>query len=204
MVNDGLLFVNTCLPLLPYMIGLATMTLTKRQETEAAILASARTQFSRYGFERVGVRDIADAAGVNAALVIRYFGSKEELFEQAVLQEVELVQLFELPREQLGEVLVRYILSKKDTDSLLALLRSAGHEQASVLLRQSLEAQFITPLTALLEGKDKTLRAGLIAAQLLGIALMRDVVASGSLAGVDETRIVTLYAPLIQKLIDGG
>lgn len=175
---------------------------TKREETEAAILRSARLHFSRRGFEQVGVRDVADAAGVNAALVIRYFGTKEALFEQAVTQAVDLAGLFEVPHERLGEVLVRYIIGKKDADSLLALLRSAGSEQAGALLRGSLEAQFITPLAASMEGDDRALRAGLIAAQLLGVALMREVIVSESLASADGERIVARYAPLVQKLLD--
>ena len=178
------------------------MTLTKRQETEAAILAAARSQFSLQGFEQVGIRDIAAAAGVNAALVIRYFGSKEALFERAVLQEVDLAPLFQLARGQLGEALVRYIVSKKDSDPLLALLRSAGNEQAAVLLRQSLERQFITPLAGLMQGEDKTLRASLIAAQLLGIVLMQDIIASEPLRSASEAHIVTWYAPLVQRLLD--
>lgn len=178
------------------------MTLTKRQETEAAILTAARSQFSLQGFEQVGVRDIAAAAGVNAALVIRYFGSKEALFERAVLQEVDLAQLFQLPREQLGEALVRYIVSKKDSDPLLALLRSAGNEQAGVLLRQNLERQFITPLAGLMRGEDETLRASLIAAQLLGIVLMRDIIASEPLESAREAQIVARYALLVQRLLD--
>lgn len=175
---------------------------TKREETEAAILHSARVHFSRRGFEQVGVRDVADAAGVNAALVIRYFGTKEALFEQAVTQEVNLAGLFKVPRERLGEALVRYIISKEDADSLLALLRSASNEQAGALLRQSLEAQFITPLAALMQGGDRALRAGLIAAQLLGVALMREVVASEPLASADDERLTARYAPLVQRLLD--
>lgn len=184
------------------MVVLELMAPTKRRETEAAILASARSQFSRRGFEQVGVRDIADVAGVNAALVIRYFGSKEALFEQAVLQEVDLAQLFQLPPEQLGDALVHYILAKKDSDSLLALLRSAGNEQADALLRQRLEEQFITPLAALMGGNDRTLRASLIAAQLLGVALMREVIASHPLESASKERVMTWYAPLVQKLLD--
>lgn len=178
------------------------MAQTRREETEAVILAAARSHFSRKGFEQVGIRNIADAAGVNAALVIRYFGSKEHLFEKAVTQEVYLDELFRLPREQLGEVLVRYIVGKKDADSLLALLRSASNEQAGALLRRSLEVQFITPLAALMEGDDRALRASLIAAQLLGVALMREVIISEPLISADEMHLVARYAPLIQNLLD--
>ena len=184
------------------MVDSPLMAPTKREETEAAILRSARVHFSRGGFAQVGVRDIADAAGVNAALVIRYFGTKEALFEQAVTREVDLDALFELPRDRLGEALVRYIVGKKDADSLLALLRSASNEQAGTLLRRSLEVQFITPLTALMQGDDKALRAGLIAAQLLGVALMREVIGSEPLKSTDGERLVARYAPLVQQLLD--
>ena len=178
------------------------MAQTKREETEASILKAARDLFSQKGFDQAGVRDIADAASVNVALVIRYFGSKEALFEQAVTRETNLASLFEVPREQLGEVLVRYILYKKDSDPLLALIRSAANERAGALLRQSLEAQFVTPLATLMSGQNRPLRASLIAAQLLGVALMRDVVRSEPLVGVSEGLVVAQYAPLVQTLLD--
>lgn len=178
------------------------MALTKRQETEAAILRSARVLFSHSGFEQVGVRDIADAAGVNAALVIRYFGTKEALFAQAVTREANLDALFQLPLNRLGEALVRFIIDKKDADPLLALLRSASSEQAGALLRQSLEAQFLVPLAALMHGEGKALRAGLIAAQLLGLTLVREVVASQALKDADDEHLVARYAPLVQRLLD--
>lgn len=178
--------------------------MAKRAETEAAILAAARRHFSEAGFEGVGVRDIAATAGVNAALVVRYFGTKEALFERAVTGEADVAGLFGGPREGLGELLVRYIARKKDADPLLALLRSAGSEQGGALLHRSLEAQFTGPLTELMQGDDRALRAGLVAAQLLGVTLMREVVGSGPLTTADEARLVALYAPLVQRLLDEG
>src|SRR6266478_9652122 len=52
--------------------------------TREAILQSALAAFSRHGYDGIGVREIAQAAGVTAVLVNRYFGSKEELFAAAV------------------------------------------------------------------------------------------------------------------------
>src|SRR5690349_1062529 len=52
--------------------------------TRAAILLSAVTAFTRHGYDGVGVREIAEAAGVTAMLVNRYFGSKENLFAEVV------------------------------------------------------------------------------------------------------------------------
>src|SRR5438034_10393490 len=52
--------------------------------TRQAILDSARVAFTRSGYDGVGVREIAQAAGVTAMLVNRYFGSKQQLFEEVV------------------------------------------------------------------------------------------------------------------------
>ena len=176
----------------------------KRKATEAAILAAARERFSAGGFEQVGVRDIAEAAGVNVALVIRYFGSKEALFERAVTQEVKFDALFGTPRARLGEALVRYILEKKDADPLLALLRSAANEPASELLRENIKEGFITPLARVMAGEDRELRASLVAAQLLGVSLLREVVRSEPLATAGKERVVAHAAPLVQALLDDG
>src|SRR3712207_5428010 len=52
--------------------------------TRQAILESALTAFAQSGYDHVGVREIAQGAGVTAMLVNRYFGSKEQLFAEAV------------------------------------------------------------------------------------------------------------------------
>ena len=54
--------------------------------TRAAILNSARQAFARAGYDGVGVREIAEGAGVTAMLVNRYFGSKEQLFAEVVAE----------------------------------------------------------------------------------------------------------------------
>ena len=52
--------------------------------TRDAILTSAIRAFARAGYDGVGVREIAGDAGVTAMMVNRYFGSKEQLFAEAV------------------------------------------------------------------------------------------------------------------------
>ena len=50
------------------------------QDTRSAILESARNAFAEKGFDQSSIRAIAAAAGVDAALVHHYFGTKEKLF----------------------------------------------------------------------------------------------------------------------------
>src|SRR5262249_57092240 len=54
--------------------------------TRGAILDSARLAFARAGYDGVGVREIAQGAGVTAMMVNRYFGSKEQLFAEAIAE----------------------------------------------------------------------------------------------------------------------
>ena len=49
------------------------------EETRQLTMETARDLFVRYGFNGVSVRMIGDAAGINHTLIIRYFGSKENL-----------------------------------------------------------------------------------------------------------------------------
>src|ERR1700760_3265953 len=54
----------------------------QRRRTEARILAAAAELFVASGYERTTIRAIAQAAGVDAGLVMHYFGSKQELFDR--------------------------------------------------------------------------------------------------------------------------
>src|SRR5260221_13620813 len=56
--------------------------------TRDAILLSALRAFADRGFNGVGLREIAQGAGVTAMLVRHYFGSKEQLFSEVVARAV--------------------------------------------------------------------------------------------------------------------
>ena len=50
-------------------------------DKQTQILTSAERLFSSRGYDGTSVRDIADEAGVNIAMISYYFGSKEKLME---------------------------------------------------------------------------------------------------------------------------
>lgn len=173
------------------------------EATRAAILRAARSRFTREGYDRVRVGDVAGDAGVNAALVIRYFGSKDGLFAEVLNSGDGLESVLSGDLSGLGEGLARYVLRKQDFDPLLALLRSASDERASSMLREALDEGFVRPLAARMSGEDAELRASMVAADLLGIMVAREVVRSAPLVEADPERLVALVAPVLQSRIDG-
>ena len=67
-------YVNTCWPTI---VGMRRSS----EQTKAQILAAAREQFAKVGFERATIRAIAADANIDPSMVMRYFGSKDQLFE---------------------------------------------------------------------------------------------------------------------------
>jgi AcrR family transcriptional regulator len=176
--------------------------------TRDAILHSALAAFSRHGYEGVGVREIAQAAGVTAVLVNRYFGSKEELFSAAVELAFSDSTLFEGASSSLAERLTEAVLAKteKDTDPidpLLLLLRSAPNPRAAEILRESIARHFEKPLKSLLMGPRVSERAAMILAVISGLQLFRKVIASKALTDGSRAGLYAEIKATFQLLIDG-
>ena len=144
--------------------------------TRAAILDAARACFTQRAYEHVGVRDIAKRAGVNGALVIRYFGSKRQLFSAAMTGRFAFDHIVG-GRPPDSERIVRMVLKSRRSgrvDAVLAVVRSAADPEAGAILKKNLEEEFIKPFAAALPGKESLQRAALITAYLLGLAIARD------------------------------
>src|SRR5213592_3788115 len=93
--------------------------------TRAAILDAARERFAKDGYERATIRAIAADAGIDPAMVMRYYGSKEKLFAAAAEFDLRLPDLAAVPRGTVGSVLVGHFLDRWESDdSLQALLRA--------------------------------------------------------------------------------
>jgi len=179
--------------------------------TREEILATARQLFAERGYQATTMRAIAAQAGVNAALVHHYYGSKEQLLVAAMnlpLNPAEVIR--ELrdagPREELGERLVRFFVrtwrDPQTGQPLQALLRaSASSEAGAATLKQFVENVMLTRLASLLDVPRLRLAAGF--AQLLGFALGGLVIGIEPLASASEDELVAVLAPSIQRYLDG-
>jgi AcrR family transcriptional regulator len=147
--------------------------------TRQAILDCARVRLREEGYDAASLREIAACAGVDAALVSRYFGSKEELLIE-VLQcsAPPPLEMFSGAREgfgmRLAELLVCAPADEGKFDCLIIILRSLGSPTAAAAIRQSSRANFYAPIVEWLGGgAEAEVKAALIAAIMKGVTLSR-------------------------------
>jgi AcrR family transcriptional regulator len=178
--------------------------------TREAILQSALAAFSRHGYDGIGVREIAQAAGVTAVLVNRYFGSKEELFAAAVETAFAgRASLFEGDSSLLAQRLTADVVTKCEKDAerinvFFLLLRSAPNPRAAEILRDSIARHFERPLKAVLRGPRAGERAAMILAVIAGLSLFRQVIGSKALADANAASLSGDLKRMFQRLIDSA
>lgn len=177
------------------------------------ILTAARTRFSAEGFTETTIRAIAMEAGVDGALVMRFFGSKDKLFVAAMSLPQGFTDRFEAVLEgdpsTYGERLVRTYLQIWDdpeaAEPLLAMLRSSlTTDKTADLLRDFLESRISSVIAPQLAAPDAPLRVALVVSQLLGITLAAKVVKIADVLEADTETLVTMLAPSIQSTLVPG
>lgn len=180
---------------------------TREQIREAAL-----HRFARHGYRGATIRAIAADADVDPALVHHYFGTKRELFSEAVELPFDPPEVFaELlagDRDELGRELVRIFLAtwdaSHDRSPLIALLRSAVTDpEAAATVRQHLEREILRPVAEALGTPDAAFRAGLAATQMVGLAFGRYVLAAGPLTDATPGDLVAAVGPTLQRYLLG-
>ncbi|MHB1526355.1 MAG: TetR/AcrR family transcriptional regulator [Candidatus Dormibacteria bacterium] len=174
--------------------------------TRRAILAAARAHFAAEGYEHTTVRAVAADAGIDASMVMRYYGSKDGLFAAAADIDLRLPALDGIEQDHLGEVLARHFVSLWEgathDDALVVLLRTATtHEGAAQRMREVFAEQAVPAISSALGGTDGARRAGLVASQLLGVALCRYVIRLEPIARQDRDQLVADIATTIQRYL---
>ena len=180
----------------------------KSDRTRATILKAAQELFAELGYERTTVRDIAARAAIDPALVMRYFGSKDALFARATAIDLKLPDLTKTAPAQFGDTLIRHFLDiwegLSSTGILTMLLRtSASDEDVAAKMRNVFAGQVLPMLARVADPAEGATRAGLIATQLLGLALCRYVLKVPPVVAMTPERIIASFGPLLQRHITG-
>ncbi|MFI7617075.1 TetR/AcrR family transcriptional regulator [Nonomuraea terrae] len=172
----------------------------KRRRTEGRILDAARSLFAEVGYERATIRAVAGAAGVDPALVMQYFGSKQELFQQAV--RVTPADGGEPGADEVVEHVLGTLGVKMGElpQSSLAMLRSMlTHPEAAASARRLLGEQ-IDRVAGALSGDDARLRASLMTLVMLGVTVGHQLLELDELRGVPPEELARLLRPGLRAL----
>jgi len=180
--------------------------------TRDDILAAARDEFAERGFDRATIRGIAATAGVDPALVLHYFGSKEHLFGDALQIPVQPGQVLRRVMDQrvddMGSAIVRTFLEawepEESRSPLVAMVRSAmTNETAMALVREYLGRRVFGPITQALRAPDAELRATLMGSQFIGLVMMRYIARIEPLASASVEQLVAAIGPTMQRYLTG-
>lgn len=171
--------------------------------TRQAILRAARKRFTHGAFAEVGLRDIAQDSGVSAALIVKYFGTKENLFAEAVSFEAEATALLDCDLDHLGEHLVATLLDLHDRANSDPFLRAvmAAFRPNGAHFSDTFAQHFAEPLSARLTGADVPLRTAMICAHLAGLGAVRLAVKLPGVTTLSPSATVAVFGPLLQDLI---
>jgi AcrR family transcriptional regulator len=181
-------------------------------KTRQLLLDAARRRFARDGYAAATVRDIADEAGVNVALINRYFSSKEGLFEACLTVAVDEIRRVtrEAPLEGVPEAIARQIAGDSAAalpNQLVLLLRGSGDERADEI-RLGVLRTYAERLAAVAGWRDDDptshgvlLRAQVVLAATIGIALLRASIRLEPLASISEPDLVAPLRSLVEALL---
>jgi AcrR family transcriptional regulator len=187
-----------------------------RPETRQEILGAARVLFAERGFVGTSIRAVASAASVDVALVPHYFGNKEGLFRATLeisIDPEEIVQTIvaagpEGAPLRLVETFLRVWDSPDTGPALVSVLRRAVAEQGSTdMLRDFFGATVLRTVAETLlrdvAPEDAQARVALVLSQLLGLVMLRRVIALEPIASMPADRLAAAVAPTISRYLRG-
>lgn len=178
----------------------------------ARILSVARKEFAETGWAGTTIRAIARGADVDPALVYHYFGSKELLLDAATNPPQKwlegVAKTWQTPKGQLGRALLELLMTSWEDDdigpTLRAVLQTAAHEQTTRdKLRMIVERSLMGVSHLGVDERDRMVRSGLIATQMMGFALMRYVWRIEPVASMSHEEAIAAIAPNLQRYVEG-
>jgi len=180
-------------------------------DTRAAILGAARELFATSGYGGTSIRAVAAAAGVDAALVHHYFGTKDDLFLAALQLPIDprsaMLPVLEGGLPGAGERLLRVFLGVWDDEQnqqpLLALVRGLAEPSGQRLVRDGVLQMVLGPVGRGLGIDDPERRMALVASQMVGVVILRYLLRAEPLASMAPDELVAAYAPTLQRYLSG-
>ncbi|MBD2758248.1 TetR/AcrR family transcriptional regulator [Yimella sp. cx-573] len=184
---------------------------TGEPNTKDEILTAARKLFSENGFERTTLRQVAQDAAVDVALISHYFGNKRGLFVASIEFPSDpvavLAPMHECRIDDLAEVGLRAVLgvwTSPAGPAVVARFRQAVASGETDLIRDLLTGVILAPIRERLHDQtDLELRLSLYASQIAGLLVTRELLTLPAVVGTDIDRLVEVVAPNLQRYLTG-
>jgi AcrR family transcriptional regulator len=176
------------------------------------IVKAARELFARRGYQGATMRAIAAKAGVDASLVVHFFGSKVNLLAESIDwpfdPEVEMPKLLEGGKRDVGRRLAELAIRTWDEAGtrhpVFTLLRAGMTEpEAAEMLRKFMTERLYAPLMERLGSDRPELRQGLAVSQIIGVGMGRYVLKFEGLAEAKSEDVIDWLAPVLQRYLTG-
>lgn len=183
-----------------------------QSDTRDRILSSARELFARNGIDKTSIRSIASSAGVDAALVHHYFGTKQQLFAAAIHIPIDPMQVIgpmrETPVDELGLKLPSLLLPLWDSElgsGFIATLRSllAGNDVS--LVRSFLQEVISVEVGRRVDSPPGSgrIRVQFVASQLVGVVMARYILELEPFKSLPVQQVAETIAPNLQHYLTG-
>ncbi|MDQ2082606.1 TetR family transcriptional regulator [Xanthobacteraceae bacterium Astr-EGSB] len=178
----------------------------RSQATRDRILNEARRLFAELGYERTTIRAIAAAAAINVSMVVRYFGSKEDLFAKAASLDLHVPDLASVPPDKRGEAIITRFLERWEGpeagDELPALVRAAAtHDAARQRVIELIMMQAGPEIRSTLADGQFERRLGLIITQISGLAFSRYVLKAPLVVALKREDIIQFLGATVQRYL---
>lgn len=176
------------------------------EATRAAILEAAKDHFAKSGYDGAFLRDIAADAGVDAALINRYFGGKDGLFAAALKDSIGPNTTKEWKRETFGRDIATMMTghAHQHVDRMHAfqfLLQAATNPATAPLLNVAVQERFMGPIRDWLGGEDAEPRARVLASVFIGLLVER-LIRDETLEGREREIFIERTAAVLQSLVE--
>ncbi len=181
-------------------------------DTRERILVSARELFARNGIHKTSIRAVAAAAGVDAALVHHYYGTKEQLFAAAVRIPIDPMDVIgplrEVPVEELGNKILSVLLPLWDSEvgaGFIATLRSILAGSEVNLFRTFLQDVIAVEVGSRVDNPPGSgiIRIQFVASQLVGVIMARYILELEPFKSLPVEQIAQTIAPNLQRYLTG-
>lgn len=183
------------------------------RSTRQEIVESARGIFAVRGYRGATMRAIAEAAGVDQALIHHYFGSKDKLFA-ATLEFPEgasdrILAAINGPTDRLGERLTRAYLELWEdpgtrSQMVIAVRTSLSSDEAMAHVRPTIVDMLGRAPASDVPGPDPETRFALAMAHLVGVAAVRHISQVPPLRDLPLEELVARTAPAVHLHLTGG